>query len=57
MPNETVRHDKKIVEVVMNEQQEVILQRLKKDGRYGDTNEEIVRNVYKEFLKRAQIIS
>ena len=53
MADETVK--KKVVEVEFNEQQQVILQRLKEDGRYGATDGEIIGNVYKEFLKRAQI--
>ena len=55
MPDATIKPEKKIVEVEFNEQQEVILQRLKEDGQYGATYSEIIRNVYREFLKRAQI--
>jgi hypothetical protein len=54
MPDKTTNPDKKVV-VQLNEQQEVILKRLKEDGRYGATDGEIIRNVYREFLKRAQI--
>ena len=55
MPDEILKPEKKFVEVELNEQQEVILKRLKEDGRYGGTDGEIIRNVYREFLKRAQI--
>jgi hypothetical protein len=55
MTEETIKRDKRVIEVELNEQQEVILQRLKEDGRYGVTDGEIIRNVYREFLKRAQI--
>ena len=55
MPDEILKPEKKFVEVELNEQQEVILKRLKEDGRYGATDGEIIRNVYREFLKREQI--
>jgi len=55
MPDEILKPEKKFVEVELNEQQAVILKRLKEDGRYGATGGEIIRNVYREFLKRAQI--
>ena len=55
MPDEPIKPEKKVVEVELNEQQEVILRRLKQDGRYGNTDSEIIRNVYREFLKRGQI--
>ena len=55
MADETIKAETKIVEVEFNEQQEIILKRLKEDGRYGATDGEIIRNVYREFLKRGQI--
>ena len=55
MPNDPGQVQKRVVEVEFNEQQDVILKRLKEDGRYGATDSEIIRNVYKEFLKRAKI--
>jgi Arc/MetJ-type ribon-helix-helix transcriptional regulator len=55
MTDETIKRDKRVIEVELNEQQTVILKRLKEDGRYGVTESEIIRNVYREFLKRAQI--
>ena len=47
MPDEILKPAKKVVEVELNEQQEVILKRLKEDGRYGTTDGEIIRNVYR----------
>jgi Arc/MetJ-type ribon-helix-helix transcriptional regulator len=55
MPDETIKPPKRVVEVEFNEQQEVILKRLKEDGRYGATDSEIIRTVYREFLKRTKI--
>jgi hypothetical protein len=55
MTDEAIKRDKRVIEVELNEQQAVILKRLKEDGRYGVTDGEIIRKVYREFLKRAQI--
>lgn len=43
------------VEVEFNQQQDVILRRLQKDGRYGATDAEIIRNALREFLRQTRI--
>ena len=41
-----------IIEVAFNQQQYVIIERLKADGQFGRTDEEIVRNIFLEFLRQ-----
>src|SRR4030095_5329843 len=41
-----------IIEVTFNQQQYVIIERLKADGQFGRTDEEIVRNILLEFLRQ-----
>jgi hypothetical protein len=43
-----------VVEVRINQQQEVALQRLREDGKYGSTDAEILRNVFREFLRQTR---
>ena len=47
--------DRRIVEVEFTQQQDVILRRLKEEGRYGATDGEIIRNVFREFLRQTQL--
>jgi hypothetical protein len=44
-----------VVEVEFNQQQDVYLERLRKEGRYGSSDAEIIQNVFQEFLKQTQI--
>ncbi len=43
-----------VVEVEFNQQQDVYLKRLRKEGRYGSSDAEIIRNVFQEFLNQTQ---
>ena len=47
--------ERHIVEVEFTQQQDVILERLRREGRYGATDAEIIRNVFQEFLRQTQI--
>ncbi len=50
------RDEKKhVVEVEFNQQQEVILRRLREDGRYGTSDSEIISNAFQEFLRQTRI--
>ena len=46
---------KHVIEVEFNQQQDVLLKRLKEDGRYGKTDAEIIRNAFQEFLRQTRI--
>ena len=41
-----------IVEVPFNQQQYVVIERLKTEGRLGQTDGEIVRSIFREFLRQ-----
>jgi len=41
-----------VIEVRFNQQQYVIIERLKAEGEFGRTDEEIVRNIFLEFLRQ-----
>jgi hypothetical protein len=41
-----------IIEVTFNQQQYVIIERLRAEGQFGRTDEEIVRNIFLEFLRQ-----
>jgi hypothetical protein len=43
-----------VVEVRINQQQEVALERLREDGKFGSTDAEILRNVFREFLRQTR---
>lgn len=43
-----------VVEVRVNQQQEVALQRLREEGIFGSTEAEILRNVFREFLRQTR---
>lgn len=45
---------RRVVEVEFNEQQDVYLERLRKEGTHGASDAEIIRNVFQEFLKQIQ---
>jgi len=45
---------KHLVEVEFNQQQDVYLERLRKEGRYGSGDAEIIQNVFQEFLNQTQ---
>jgi len=40
------------IEVTFNQQQYVIIEKLKAEGQFGRTDEEIVRNIFLEFLRQ-----
>jgi hypothetical protein len=41
-----------IIAVTFNQQQRVIIEKLKAEGQFGRTDEEIVRNIFLEFLRQ-----
>ena len=41
-----------IIEVTFNQQQYVIIEKLKAEGQFGRTDEEIIRNIFLEFLRQ-----
>jgi hypothetical protein len=41
-----------IIDVTFNQQQYVIIEKLKAEGQFGRTDEEIVRNIFLEFLRQ-----
>ena len=43
-----------VVEVRVNQQQEVALERLREEGTFGSTEAEILRNVFRQFLRQTQ---
>jgi hypothetical protein len=43
------------VQVEFNQQQEVILQQLAAEGKYGKDYAEILRNVFQEFLRQTRL--
>jgi hypothetical protein len=43
-----------IVEVEFNQQQEIVLKQLAADGKYGKDYSEILRNVFREFLRQTR---
>jgi len=43
-----------VVEVRVNQQQEVALERLREEGTFGSTEAEILRNVFREFLRQTR---
>ena len=51
--NSKTKH-RHVVEVEFNQQQDVYLERLRKEGRYGTSDAEIIRNVFQEFLEQMQ---
>jgi hypothetical protein len=52
---ETPGAQEHVVEVEFNQQQDVILERLRQDGRYGATDAEIIRNAFRDFLRQTQL--
>jgi hypothetical protein len=44
-----------IVDVTFNQQQYVVIEKLKAEGQFGRTDEEIVRNIFLEFLRQEGI--
>jgi hypothetical protein len=45
----------RIVEVEFTQQQDVILSRIREEGRFGSDDGEIIRNVFQEFLRQTQL--
>lgn len=41
-----------IIEVTFNQQQYIAIEKLRAEGQFGRTDEEIVRNIFLEFLKQ-----
>jgi len=52
MANSLSSDGAQIIEVTFNQQQYLIIERLKADGQFGKTDEEIVRNIFLEFLRQ-----
>lgn len=55
MQGDSEAKQKHVVEVEFNQQHDVYLERLRKEGRYGTSDAEIIRNVFQEFLEQIQI--
>jgi hypothetical protein len=55
MADEKADELRHVVEVEFNQQQDVILKKLKEDGRYGTTDEEIIRNAFDAFLRQTRL--
>ena len=49
------RGETHVVEVEFNQQQDVILKRLRESGEYGTDDAEIIRNVFREFLRQTRL--
>jgi hypothetical protein len=41
-----------IIEVTFNQQQYVVIERLKAEEQFGRTDEEIIRNIFRKFLRQ-----
>ena len=48
----TSRHT---VEVEFTAQQDIILTRLREEGRFGDDDATVIRSVFQEFLRQTQL--
>jgi hypothetical protein len=44
--------DGETIDVPFNQQQYVAIEKLRTEGQFGQTDEEIVRNIFLEFLKQ-----
>jgi hypothetical protein len=49
------RGEAHVVEVEFNQQQDVILKRLRESGQFGTDDAEIIRNVFREFLRQTRL--
>jgi len=45
-------NSEQIIEVTLNQQQYVVVEKLRTEGQFGRTDEEIVRNIFLEFLRQ-----
>ena len=41
-----------IIEVTFNQQQYVVIEKLKAEGHFGRADEEIIRHIFREFLRQ-----
>jgi hypothetical protein len=55
MTKENQADNKDHAEVEFNQQQEVVLKQLARDGKYGTDYSEIIRNVFQEFLRQTRL--
>jgi hypothetical protein len=55
MTEQDASDEKRVVDVEFNQQQDVILKRLREIGRYGATDAEIIRTVFQEFLRQTRL--
>ena len=55
MAEDSPNGQKQTVEVEFDQQQDVILKRLREDGRYGTTDAEIIRNAFREFRRQTRM--
>jgi len=55
MAAENASGEPHVVEVEFNQQQDVILKRLRESGEYGTEDAEIIRNGFREFLKQTRL--
>lgn len=55
MAEQDPKESKHTVEIEFNQQQDVILRRLREEGRYGKTDGAIIRTAFREFLRQTRI--
>jgi len=55
MQADGARGESHVVEVEFNQQQDVILERLRESGQFGTDDAEIIRNVFREFLRQTRL--
>jgi hypothetical protein len=44
--------NEQIIDVPFNQQQYVVIEKLRAEGQFGETDEEIIRNIFLEFLRQ-----
>ena len=52
MANSRSANNEHVTEVTFNQQQYVVIEKLRAEGQLGRTDEEIVRNIFLEFLRQ-----
>lgn len=55
MTNSSSASDDQVTEVMFTQQQYVIIEKLRSEGQFGRTDEEIVRRIFQEFLKQERL--
>ena len=52
MANTRSANHEEIIEVPFNQQQYVVIEKLRAEGQFGQTDEEILRNIFLECLRQ-----